>query len=52
MNTPATTQENINRLIEFRQVAYSRIFQARRDALFEALDALLAGAGALLPLPT
>jgi hypothetical protein len=43
VNTPATTQENINRLIEFRQEAYTRIFQARRDALFETLDALLAG---------
>lgn len=43
MKTQATTNENINRLIEFRQAVYAHVFQARRDALFETLDALLSG---------
>lgn len=43
VKNPTATQENINRLIEFRQAVYAHVFQARRDALFEVLDALLAG---------
>lgn len=43
MNTPTSTQEHISRLIGFRQAAYTDIFQQRRDALFEMLDALLCG---------
>lgn len=42
MNNQVATKENINKLIEFRQAVYARVFQARRDALFETLDALLA----------
>jgi hypothetical protein len=42
MTTPTSTQEHINRLIEFRQAVYSHVFQKRRDALFDTLDALLA----------
>jgi len=42
-NTPTSTKENINRLIEFRQAVYVHVFQKRRDALFDTLDALLAG---------
>lgn len=41
MNTQASTRENINRLIAFRQKVYARVFAARRDALFDMLDALL-----------
>lgn len=41
MNTPTSTKENINRLIEFRQAVYEHVFQRRRDALFDTLDALL-----------
>jgi len=37
----ATTQENINKLIEFRQAIYERGMLSRKDALFEVLDALL-----------
>lgn len=44
MNTPTSTRENINKLIEFRQEVYAaRVFLARRDALFDTLDALLSG---------
>lgn len=43
MRNQVTTKENINRLIAFRQAVYAQVFQARRDALFETLDALLAG---------
>ncbi|MEJ5309609.1 MAG: transposase, partial [Anaerolineae bacterium] len=42
MNQPTSTREHINRLIEFRQAIYAEGFLARRDALFEVLDALLA----------
>jgi hypothetical protein len=35
------TQEQFNKLIEFRQAIYDRIFTARRDAQFQMLDALL-----------
>ncbi|MFN3308239.1 MAG: transposase [Anaerolineales bacterium] len=41
MNTQTSTRENINRLIAFRQEVYGRVFTARRDALFDVLDALL-----------
>lgn len=41
MKTQAPTRENINRLIAFRQEVYERVFAARRDALFDVLDALL-----------
>jgi hypothetical protein len=43
VNNQVTTKEKINRLIAFRQAVYAQVFQARRDALFETLDALLAG---------
>jgi hypothetical protein len=36
-----TTQENLNKIIEFRQAICEEIFGKRRDALFEAWDALL-----------
>jgi hypothetical protein len=38
----ATTQENINKLIEFRQAIYAHGMLARKDALFDVMDALLA----------
>jgi len=41
MDTQTTTQEQLNRLIEFRQTIYDQFFTARRDAQFELLDALL-----------
>lgn len=41
MSTQDTTRENLTRLIAFRQAVYERVFTARRDALFEVLDALL-----------
>jgi hypothetical protein len=37
-----STKENINKLIEFRQAVYWNGFSARRDALFNLVDALLA----------
>mgnify|MGYP005841306907 CR=1 FL=1 len=43
MTIPTSTTENMNILTEFRQAVDTRIFQKRRDALFETLDALLAG---------
>jgi hypothetical protein len=43
MKTKAPSRENINKLIEFRQEVCLRIFSARRDALFDTLDALLSG---------
>lgn len=36
-----STQEQFNKLIEFRQAIYDRFLTARRDAQFELLDALL-----------
>ena len=45
-----TTQENLNKIIEFRQAIYEQIFGKRRDALFEAWDALLLN-GALTSFP-
>jgi len=35
------TQENINKLIEFRQAIYKHGLTARRDAQFDLLDALV-----------
>jgi hypothetical protein len=37
----ASTKENINKLIEFRQAVYEHGMLARRDALFDLLDALV-----------
>jgi hypothetical protein len=37
----ATTKENINSLIEFRQAIYEQGMIARRDVLFDLLDALI-----------
>ena len=42
MNTQETTKQNINKLIEFRQAIYGKGLLARRDALFDLLDALIA----------
>jgi hypothetical protein len=36
-----TTKKDINKLIEFRQAIYAHALLARRDALFDLLDALL-----------
>jgi len=38
---PNATKENINKLIEFRQAIYAHAMLARRDALFDLLDALV-----------
>jgi len=43
VNTQESTKENINKLTEFRQAVYQRVFRRRRDALFDTLDALLSG---------
>ena len=40
MNKKETTQEHINKIIEFRQAIYTNGFGKERDALSEALDAL------------
>jgi hypothetical protein len=40
-NPQSNTQEQFNKLIEFRQAIYDRIFTARQDAQFQLLDALL-----------
>ncbi len=42
MTQQDTTKENINKLIEFRQAVYQNGITARRDAVFDVLDALLA----------
>ena len=42
MNQQATTKENVNKLIEFRQAVYENGFTARRDAVFNLVDARLA----------
>ena len=42
MKEPKSTKENINKLIEFRQAVYEEGLTARRDAMFNLLDALLA----------
>jgi hypothetical protein len=36
-----TTKQDINKLIEFRQAIYENGMLARRDALFDLLDALI-----------
>lgn len=41
MQNQRSTKENINKLIEFRQAVYEHGLTARRDALFNVLDALL-----------
>jgi hypothetical protein len=41
VNNQRTTKANINKLIEFRQAIYEHGMTARRDALFNVLDALL-----------
>ena len=41
MTQQESTQENINKLIEFRQAVYENGMLARRDALFDLLDALI-----------
>ena len=41
MNKKETTQENLNKIIEFRQAIYAHGMSKRRDALFEAWDALV-----------
>jgi hypothetical protein len=41
VNNQRTTNANINKLIEFRQAIYEHGMTARRDALFNVLDALL-----------
>ncbi len=40
---PNITRVNFNKLIAFCQEVYARVFLARRDALFDTLDALLSG---------
>jgi hypothetical protein len=40
VRTQKTTQEHINKIIEFRQAIYNHGFGRRKDALFETLDAL------------
>ena len=42
MTQQETTKENVNKLIEFRQAVYQNGILARRDALFDLLDALVA----------
>ncbi len=42
MTETNSTKENINKLIEFRQAVYEKGISARRDAVFNLLDALLA----------
>ena len=41
MNNTSSTDKQLNILSEFRQALYHSAFTARRDALFELLDALL-----------
>jgi hypothetical protein len=48
-----TTQEHINKIIEFRQAIHINGFGNQRDALIEAIDATcLTGAIASFPLPS
>jgi hypothetical protein len=42
VTNPEATKENVNKLIEFRQAVYAKGMLARRDALFNLLDALTA----------
>jgi hypothetical protein len=41
MNTQKSTQEQLNKLIEFRQTVYEQFLTVRQDAQFETVDALL-----------
>jgi hypothetical protein len=41
MQQPRSTNQQLNKLIEFRQALYQQGFPKRRDAQFELLDALL-----------
>ncbi len=41
MTKQESTKENLNKLIEFRQAVYENGILARRDALFDLLDALI-----------
>lgn len=41
MKRQKSTQEQLNKLIEFRQTVYDQFLTTRQDAQFEALDALL-----------
>ncbi len=41
MTQQGTTEENVNKIIEFRQAIYTNGMLARRDALFDLLDALV-----------
>jgi hypothetical protein len=41
VNHQKSTKENINKLIEFRQAIYENGMLARRDAMFDLLDALI-----------
>lgn len=41
MNHQKSTKQDINKLIEFRQAIYENGMRARRDALFDLLDALI-----------
>ena len=51
MNKKETTQEHINKIIEFRQAIYANGFGKERDALSEALDAIcLTGSLSSFPL--
>jgi len=51
VNKKKTTQENINKIIEFRQAIYANGLGKQRDALSETVDALcLTGAPASFPL--
>jgi hypothetical protein len=43
VNKKETTQENLNKIIEFRQAIYAHGMSKRRDAMFEAWDALMVG---------
>lgn len=42
MTETNSTKENVNKLIEFRQAVYQSGITARRDALFDLLNALVA----------
>ena len=51
MKTQETTQEHINRIIEFRQAIHTRGFGKQRDALSEVVDAVcLTGAISSFPM--
>jgi len=41
VNNQESTKQDINKLIEFRQAIYAHALRARRDALFDLLDALI-----------